>query len=521
MPHESPRSPWNRSRRDRGRSFFGGATALALVLAGALGARLIDTDPAIAATAPTAAGQAIAPVAPAYQPVSFADLVERVAPAVVSVRVEAKLEMASGDPRAEEMMRRFFEEFGQPMPDGGGPGGPDGEERRGEAMGSGFIIDGAGYVVTNNHVIDKAEKITVILNDGKELEAKLIGTDPGTDIALLKVESATALPYVTLGDDSKLRPGDWVVAVGNPFGLGGTVTAGIVSARGRNIGAGPYTDYLQIDAPINRGNSGGPTFNLAGEVIGVNSAIYTPTGGSVGIGFAVPASTVTKIVAQLRAHGSVSRGWLGVQIQPVDQETADAVGLSDAKGALVSMVTPGSPAESAGFKQGDIVLKANGQDIADNRVLARFVAELTAGQTATFEVWRDSAAQTLTATIAARDEDKIRAQLGDGSGDPVNPEAAEALPGFQLSAITEEIRQAMNVPAGTEGLVVTKVEGGSDAATKGLSQGDIVVAIGNQPVKSVADVTKAVSDAKAQNRKSVLILVEENGVRRYLALSVG
>ncbi len=523
MPQDSPRTPWDRPRRDRGRNFFGGATALALVLAGALGARLIDTAPANAATGPVAGAQAIAPMAPAQQPFSFADLVERVAPAVVSVRVEAKLEMASGDPRAEEMMRRFFEEFGQPLPEGRGPGGggDGGEEPRGEAMGSGFIIDGAGYIVTNNHVIDKADKITVILNDGKELEAKLIGTDPGTDIALLKVESSSPLPYVTLGDDSKLRPGDWVVAVGNPFGLGGTVTAGIVSARGRNIGAGPYTDYLQIDAPINRGNSGGPAFNLAGEVVGVNSAIYTPSGGSVGIGFAVPASTVIKVVAQLREHGSVNRGWLGVQIQPVDQETADAVGLAEAKGALVSMVTPGSPAEAAGFQPGDIVLKANGQDMADNRALARFVAELTAGQTASFEVWRDSAPKTLTATIAARDEDKIRAQLGDGSTDPVNPGATEALPGVQLSAITDEIRQAMNVPAGTEGLVVTKVEGGSDAAEKGLSQGDIVVAIGNQPVKSVADVSKAVADAKAQNRKTVLILVEENGVRRYLAIGVG
>ncbi len=256
MPKDSPRSPWDRPHRNHGRAGFGTATAIALVIAGALGARFID-ETAFAQSATPATGQAIAPIAPAQQPFSFADLVERVAPAVVSVRVEAKLEMASGPGGPnEEMMRRFFEQFGQPMPDGEG----DGNERRGEAMGSGFIIDGAGFIVTNNHVIDKAEKITIILNDGRELEAKLIGTDPGTDIALLKVESPTPLPFVKLGDDSKLRPGDWVVAVGNPFGLGGTVTAGIVSARGRNIGAGPYTDYLQIDASINRGNSGGPAF---------------------------------------------------------------------------------------------------------------------------------------------------------------------------------------------------------------------------------------------------------------------
>ncbi|BCW89912.1 Periplasmic serine endoprotease DegP [Alphaproteobacteria bacterium SO-S41] len=519
MSNDAPRSPWDRPRRDRGRAFFGSATALALVIAGAVGARLIDSSPAIAQTAPVAAGQAITPVAPAQAPFSFADLVERVAPAVVSVRVEAKLEMASGDPRTDEMMKRFFEQFGEQGPNGQGQGQDDGGEQRGEAMGSGFIIDGAGYIVTNNHVIDKAEKITVILNDGKELDAKLIGTDPGTDIALLKVEPSSPLPFVVLGDDTKLRPGDWVVAVGNPFGLGGTVTAGIVSARGRNIGAGPYTDYLQIDAPINRGNSGGPAFNVAGEVVGVNSAIYTPSGGSVGIGFAVPAGTVTKIVAQLRDHGSVNRGWLGVQIQPVDKETADAVGLSDAKGALVSMVTPGSPAEAAGFKPGDIVLKANGTEIIDNRTLARLVAELTAGQTATFDIWRDSTTKTLTATIAARDDDKIRAQVG-GTPDPVNPAATEVFPGVQLSAITEEIRQAMNVPPGTEGVVVTEVKSGSDAATKGLSKGDLVVAVGNQQVTTVADATKAVADAKTAGRKSVLILVEENGVRRYLAISL-
>ena len=508
----------------------GGLAAAALALALGTGLALSPT---------------LVPPAEARQAIDLSDLAERVIGAVVNISTSTRVDTAGGarpgtppgrggppgtppgarpGPGApfDELFEEFFRRRGENPP--GSPGGPPGQQtpqRRQSSLGSGFVIDPAGIIITNNHVIDNADEITVIFNDGTRLRAELVGRDRETDVAVLRVQSPRPLTHVPMADSDKIRIGEPVMAIGNPLGLGGTVTAGIVSARGRNIGAGPYTDYLQIDAPINRGNSGGPTFNLAGEVIGVNSAIYTPTGGSVGIGFAVPASTVTKIVAQLRAHGSVSRGWLGVQIQPVDQETADAVGLSDAKGALVSMVTPGSPAESAGFKQGDIVLKANGQDIADNRVLARFVAELTAGQTATFEVWRDSAAQTLTATIAARDEDKIRAQLGDGSGDPVNPEAAEALPGVQLSAITEEIRQAMNVPAGTEGLVVTKVEGGSDAATKGLSQGDIVVAIGNQPVKSVADVTKAVSDAKAQNRKSVLILVEENGVRRYLALSVG
>ncbi len=520
MSQESPRSPWSEPRRERGRFFFGTTTAIALVIAGALGARLIDESPAVAATASTTAGQALTPQAPAAQPYSFADLVEHVAPAVVSVRVETKMEMTSG-PRAD-LMRRFFEEFGMPMPDqGDGDGQGQAPQRRGEAMGSGFIIDGAGFVVTNNHVIDSAEKITVIMNDGRELDAKLIGKDPGTDIALLKVEAGSALPFVSFGDDTKLRPGDWVVAVGNPFGLGGTVTAGIVSARGRNIGAGPYTDFLQIDAPINRGNSGGPAFNVAGEVVGVNSAIYTPTGGSVGIGFAIPANTVTKIVAQLKDKGSVTRGWLGVQIQPVDEDTAQAVGLPNAKGALVAMVTPGSPAAQAGFVAGDVVLKANNQEIADNRALARMVAELTVGQTVPFEIWRDGGNQTLTATIAARDEDKIRAQAGAGDEDPVNPGSTEALPGVQLSAITDEIRRSMNLAAEVEGVVVTGVKDGSDAAGKGLNKGAVIVAVGNKPVKTVADVTSAAAEAKTQGRKTVLVLVEERGVRRYLAIEVG
>jgi serine protease Do len=513
MSNDAPRTPWDRPRRDRGRAFFGSATALALVLAGALGAKLIDSTPANAATGPVAAGQAIAPLAPLNQPASFADLVERVAPAVVSVKVEGKIEMTAAD---SEQMKRFFEQFGVPVPEGA----PEqGEERKSEAMGSGFIIDAGGYIVTNNHVIDGADKITVILNDGREIDAKLIGTDPGTDIALLKVESKDPLPYVLLGDDSKLRPGDWVVAVGNPFGLGGTVTAGIVSARGRNIGSGPYTDYLQIDAPINRGNSGGPAFNTAGEVIGVNSAIYTPSGGSVGIGFAVPAATVTKVVAQLRDHGSVTRGWLGVQIQAVDAETAQAVGLPEPKGALVSMVTEGSPAAAAGFKTGDVVLKANGTDLKDNRALARFVAELTVGQTATFDVWRDSANVTLTATIAARDEDKIRA--AGAQPDPQAPAATESLPGVKVAAITDEIRRTMEFAADTQGIVVTEVTKGSDAETKGLTKGDLIVAIGNVDVKTMDEVSAAVKAAKDAGRKSVLVLVEEQGVRRYLALSVG
>ncbi len=364
----------------------------------------------------------------------------------------------------------------------------------------------------------------MIRTDGKELEAKLVGTDPATDIALLKVESAEALPFVEFGDDAKVRVGDWVVAVGNPFGLGGTVTAGIVSARGRAIGAA-YNDFIQIDAPINRGNSGGPAFDASGRVIGVNSAIYTPSGGSVGIGFAIPATTVKAVVGELKEKGSITRGWLGVQIQAVDADTASAVGLEgDPRGALVASVQPGSPAEAAGFRRGDVVLKAEGQDIADNRALSRIVAGFKPGQVASFIVWRGGKEEPLSATIGTRDEAALRdggGNWGPGGEGEAAPSSTPALPGVEVSSLTDEIREAMGMEPADKGVVITKVADDSDAARKQLRAGSVIVAVNDREVGTPDELKAAIDEAKAAGRKTVLLLVQESGQRRFVALALG
>jgi serine protease Do len=500
----------------------GTATALALVLGGALGAAWLAPAPANAAMGALPVSEALTLAVPVTLP-SFADLVEKVSPAVVSVRVEEKMERQASDEGSEdqrEMMRRFLEQFGMPVPpEGDGQGGG----RPAEAMGSGFIIDAAGFIVTNNHVIEGAQKITVIFSNGKETEAKLVGTDEATDVALLKIESPEPLPYVEFADDTKVRVGDWVVAIGNPFGLSQTVTAGIISARGRNIGAGPYTDFLQIDAPINRGNSGGPAFDASGRVIGVNSAIYTPSGGSVGIGFAIPATLVKSVVGELKEKGSITRGWLGVQIQPVDADTAAAVGLpGEPRGALVSGVQPGSPAEKAGFKRGDLVLKAEGQDISDNRALSRIVASFKPGQAANFVVWRSGAELPLTAQIEVRKEENLRAEnWGEGGSGPEPGAAVEGLKGVEVSEVTDEIRQAMGLSPDAKGVVITKVDGDSDAARKGLGVGALIVAVNDTEVSTAADIADAVKKAKEAGRTSVLLLVESGGQRAFIALDLG
>jgi serine protease Do len=336
-------------------------------------------------------------------PFSFADLVEHVSPAVVTVVVdrESNGQQGSGLDDVPAPFRDFSRPFGQ----GQGQGrNRSPQTLRSQAMGSGFIIDPAGYIVTNNHVIESGKKISVKLPSGKEYEAHLVGADKDTDVALLKVDGVRDLPTVAFGDDRRLRVGDWVVAVGNPFGLGGTVTAGIVSSIGRDIGNGPYTDYIQIDAPINQGNSGGPTFDLSGQVVGMNTAIFSPSGGSVGIGFAVPASIVKSMVDQLKDHGAVTRGWLGVQIQSVTPDMAASLGAGTEKGAIVANVVDDSPAAKSGFRQGDVILTLNGNDIDDFRDLTRKVASLVVGDRANFTILRDGARRNLTAVIAKRDE---------------------------------------------------------------------------------------------------------------------
>jgi serine protease Do len=454
---------------------------------------------------------------------SFADLVERVSPAVVSIRVDMQARVQnSAMPQIPAPFRDFFRDFGfedqqfRGMP---GPQGPQGRRGmpgpqdpgfRGQAAGSGFIIESSGYIVTNNHVVDDARKITVKLNDGREFEAKLVGSDSDTDIALLKVE-ANDLPTVALGDDQRLRVGDWVVAVGNPFNLGGTVTAGIVSSIGRDIGNGPYTDYIQIDAPINRGNSGGPTFDISGRVVGMNTAIFSPSGGSVGIGFAVPASTIKAVTDELKTSGSISRGWLGVQIQNFTPELASSMGLEDQKGAMVASVVDGSPAARAGFEQGDVVIALNGTEITDSKVLTRQVASIHAGDKATFTVLRNGARHTLTATIEKRDADRL------ASADQA-PAAQQGALGLSLSPMNPAVREQYELGNNVNGVVVSGVNPDSEAARKGIAAGDVIKRVGQHDVKMPSDVAQAVDDARKAGRDSVLMLLANEQGDRFVAL---
>jgi serine protease Do len=454
---------------------------------------------------------------------SLADIVERVAPAVVSL----KAKVTSGgdqDPSQEDLeklppsLREFFEKYRRGNPNRNRPGG--------EVQGSGFVIDSSGYIVTNNHVVANATEIEVGFADGKKYKAKMIGRDEPTDVALLKIEGGR-FPSVTFADDSRVRVGDWVLAVGNPFGLGGTVTAGIVSARGRDdVGGTTYTDYLQIDAAINRGNSGGPTFDMSGRVIGMNVAIYSPSGASAGIGFAIPSSTVQRVVNELKSSGSVTRGWLGVQIQSLNEDTAQALGLPNANGAIVAEVINGSPAEKAGFKQGDVVLKMNGTAVKDNRDLTRRVAALHAGDTATFVVWRDNREVTITVTIAKRPDEQKVSQLGNrgggGSGVDGKPaEASVASIGLDLATITPTMRREFGLESSDKGVLITDVDPKSDAADRGLRPGIRILAVGGTEVRSPADVAAAVQKAKSLKRPSVLLFVDAGeNQRAYVPVKI-
>ena len=460
-------------------------------------------EPLAVASAPSVAVRGGAP--------HFADLIEQVQPAVVNIATTRKVKAAPAglsmngrpaDPN-DPQMREFFERFfGGRMP--GGDGGP---AREVHAAGSGFVVDSAGYIVTNNHVIDEAQEIMVTFHDGTRLEAKLAGRDPKTDLALLKVEPRRPLTAVALGDSDRTRVGDWVIAIGNPFGLGGTATAGIISARGRDIQSGPYDDYLQIDAPINQGNSGGPIFDEGGRVIGVNTMIYSPNGGSVGIGFAIPASTVAHVIGELRDDGKVDRGWLGVQIQGLDEDMAAGLGLEDTHGALVADVVAGRPAEKAGLKPGDVVRSFDGKPVKAARDLSRAVADTADGSRAKIEVLRDGKPLDLTVRIARLDEGDETQLAGNAAG------ANGGDLGLQLAPAAAQ-------GADGDGAVVVGVRPGSAAAELGLAEGDIIRQVGAAPVKSPADVGKAVKQARAAERKSVLLLVERDGRRSFVPLAL-
>ena len=375
-----------------------------------------------------------------------------------------------------------------------GPGAP----RPTQAQGSGFVISPDGYVVTNNHVIDGAGKILVSFDKDNKYDAELIGTDQRTDIALLKIKSSQPLPFVKWAN-SIPRVGDWVIAVGNPFGLGGTVTAGIVSAQGRDIGSGPY-DYMQIDAAVNRGNSGGPTFNLDGEVVGVNTAIYSPSGGNVGIAFAIPSRTASEVVAQLKDSGSVSRGWLGVKIQNIDEDTAASLGLGEAKGALVTEVTTPGPAETAGLKNGDAILSVNGNTVADSRDLARQIAGFSPGASVDVRILRGQKEQTVGVKLGKFPSGKELAKVETGKPDP------------QSSQGTEMEQLGLTVAPGTgankDGVVVTEVDNSSDAAQKGIKSGDVILEVGGLTVESPEDLANGVKEATKLGRKAVLMRVK-------------
>ena len=452
---------------------------------------------------------------PQGAPRSFADIFEQVAPAVVQIDVKTRVERPAGG-------FITIPGLGQvPVPGGQGQGEEGGEGETALGAGSGFLISGDGYIVTNNHVVADAVEITVKLSDGRELTARLIGRDESTDLAVIKIDG-TDLPFVTFEEEAEPRVGDWVVAVGNPFGLGGTATAGIVSARGRDVDSA-YVDYLQIDAAINRGNSGGPTFDIYGRVIGVNSAIYSPSGGSVGIGFAIPASVAKPITDRLMRGEAIERGYLGVGIQTLTPDIRDSLGLgADVKGALVGEVTPGGPAERAGLQQEDIVTALNGDAIETSTELTRAVASASAGDTLRLDILREGRRMTVNIRAGRRpSEAELRAgQTPDQDGQPSAPESAagQAVEGLTVAPLTPALRTRYSVPEGVEGVVVTAVDPRSQAGELGLPAGLVIVRANNRAVTSVADFRAAVAAARAANRPGVLLLVRVQGASRSVVL---
>jgi serine protease Do len=449
-------------------------------------------------------------------PVGFADIVAKVKPAVMSVRVKVDGGAQTTGLGGENMenvppqLREFFRRFGMPNGDNGPGGMPQQGPRGGRniitGQGSGFFISADGFAVTNNHVVEKAESVEVTTDDGKVHTAKVIGTDPRTDLALIKVEGGS-FPYVKLADAAP-RIGDWVIAVGNPFGLGGTVTAGIVSARGRDIGASAYDDFIQIDAPVNKGNSGGPTFDTEGNVIGVNTAIFSPSGGSVGIAFAIPSDTVKTVITQLKEHGSVTRGWIGVQIQPVTQDIADSLGLKKAHGALVAEPQADGPAKKAGIEAGDVITAVNGDEVKDARDLAKKIGALPPKSTVKLSVLHSGAEKTLSLTLGELPNSKEANASSDNNGVDMGKLGLTLAPAARVAG------------AGAEGVVVTGVDSSGAAAEHGFATGDIIIEVAGKSVSTPSDVRNAIAGAKTGGKRTVLLRVKKGENTRFVALPV-
>ncbi len=463
------------------------------------------TAPAFAATTQTQA----------QGPAGFADLIAKVKPAVISVRVKmdrtadaSDMPQMNGDDEDMPQLQpfeKFFRRYGEHGPRAQMP-----HHEMVTGVGSGFFISADGYAVTNNHVVDHASSVEVTTDDGKTYTAKVIGTDAKTDLALIKVDGKSDFAYANFETELP-RVGDWVIAVGNPYGLGGTVTAGIISAEGRDIGAGPYDDYIQIDAPINKGNSGGPTFDTRGNVIGVNTAIYSPSGGSVGIGFDIPASTAKLIVAQLKDKGSVTRSYIGVQVQPVTQDIANSLGMKTASGALVAETQPDTPAAKAGVKAGDVITAVNGNAVKDSRTLAREISVMAPGSSAKLDVLRNGETKTIDVTLAAMpNQPEKHASAGDNDTMPGTPRL-----GLSVAPASEV------AGAGSKGVVITAVDPDGPAADRGLKSGDVILEVAGKSVGSVGELRSALKDAKSGGKKDVLIRVKSADNTRFVAVPIG
>jgi serine protease Do len=469
-----------------------------LGVAGVLGGNALSpTHPAYAAAVSTADLPQNAP--------SFAPLIDRVKASVVSVKVKIAAEDAESDGAASSQpqmdnlppeIQKFFKQFGG-MPNGGAP---EGKHPMMMGEGSGFFVSADGYIVTNNHVVQKAKTVSVTTQDGKTLDAKVVGTDPKTDLALIKVSENGDYPFVAFSKEQP-RIGDWVVAIGNPYGLGGTVTAGIISAAGRDIGDGPYDRFLQIDAPINRGNSGGPTFNMKGEVVGVNTAIYSPSGGSVGIGFAIPASTVDSVIGALEHGGIVPRGYLGVNIQPVTEDMAESMGMKTAKGAIVAEAMSGTPAADAGLKAGDVITKLNGQLVDDASDLTRRIGSFKPSDKVELTYIRDGAEKTAQITLADQKTQTVAKADGSQAKEP--------------GALGIQIAPAKD---GDKGVQIVGVDPNGTAAEQGLAQGDIILDVAGKPVSSPADVKAGIANAKSQGKKAVMMRIQTADGARFVAV---